>query len=100
MLLAVLLVFVVLLILGGAIFIAQAGIFFCEDGRMMKILLGGYLGLYLVAALLIKVAIPPIPGTGVDMGSVAGSWSRATGGGIPLSVDFSWITRAAFGAKL
>lgn len=99
MLLAVLLAFVVILILGGAIFIAKAGIYFCEDSRMLKILLGGYFGLYLLAALLVAVVIPPVGGAGVDAASLAMPWSQAASD-IPLSLGIPSFIKTAFGTQL
>ncbi len=98
-LLAVLLAFVVILILGGAIFIAKAGIYFCEDSRMLKILLGGYFGLYLLAALLVAVVIPPVGGAGVDAASLAMPWSQAASD-IPLSLGIPSFIKTAFGTQL
>ncbi len=99
MLLLILLVLVVALILGGAIFIAKAGIFFCEDSRMLKILLGGYFGLYLLAALLVAVVIPPVGGAGVNASSIALPWSSAVSD-ISLSLGVPSFIKTAFGARL
>ncbi len=90
---------VILLILGGAIFIAKAGIFFCEDSRMLKILLGGYLSLYLMAALLVAVALPPVGGTMVNVDSVTRPWADVAAD-IPISLGIPSIIKTAFGAKL
>ena len=94
-----LLVLVILLILGGAIFIAKGGIYLCEDSRMLKLLLGGYFGLYLLAALLVAIVIPPVGGTGVQAGSITRPWSNAAGD-ISLSLALPSFIKTAFGKQL
>lgn len=84
MLIGILLVFLLILVLGLAIFLHQGGIFICEDTAMMKIALGGFFGLYLLTAIGLKLFLPTVPGNQVDICSVTGFWSNAYDG---LEVD-------------
>lgn len=58
----------------------------CEDSKMLKVLLGGYLGLYVVAAVALKLVLPTIPSNQVNSASIVPSSVRET----VSSLDLSW----------
>ncbi len=87
MIIGILLGVLLLAVIGGAIFLHQGGIFICEDTSMMKIALGGFFTLYAVTAIGLKLFLPPVPATQVDIRSVTGFWSEAYAGlEAPLSI--------------
>lgn len=80
MFIATLLVLLLVLVLGLAIFFYQGGIFMCEDTAMMKVALGSFFGLYALTAIGLKLFLPSIPVNQVDIRSVTGFWSNAYAG--------------------
>lgn len=79
-----------LLILGGAIFLAKAGVYMCETTQMMKYMVGGYFALYVLVGVLVAVVIPPIPDVGqVDASSLTAGFSE-TLAGLNLDALLPW----------
>lgn len=76
--------FLVVLTLGGAIFIANGGISMCEGSGMLKVLVGGYFALYAVAAVSLKLLLPTIPATQIDSASLVPSGLREMVTGIDI----------------
>jgi hypothetical protein len=89
--------FLAFLILGGAVFIAKGGMDLCEDSVMVKALVGGFLGLYVVAAVALKLSLPSLPSDQVDMRSlVPPSISQALS---DTNFRFPWSVDTVFGAE-
>lgn len=85
--------FLVFLILVSAIFIANGGMELCEDSMMVKALVGGFLGLYVVAAVGLKLVLPAVPSNQVDAASLLPSQLSSFDTGL----TWPWSTDNGFG---
>lgn len=98
MLVLVFSIFLVLLVLGGAIFIAKGGMDLCEDQLMVKTLVGGFLLLYAVAAVGLKLVLPIIPANQVDAGSLIPDTFSELSSSIEIPA-WPWEISTALGAQ-
>lgn len=88
--------FLVVLTLGGAIFIANGGISMCEGSKMMSVLVGGYFAVYLVSVVSLKFLLPTIPSTQVDSASLIPSGLREMVAGIDIPAPWALGKGSAF----
>ena len=88
--------FLVTLVLGGAIFIAHGGMDLCEGEVMVKTLVGGFFAVYAIAALALKLVLPTLPANQVDVASlIPGELKDA----LPtINLEWPWTIDTAFGA--
>lgn len=100
MLIGIFLFLALVLVLGGAIFLAKAGVNMCETTHMMKYMVGGYFAIYVVVAVLVAVVIPPIPEDGqVDASSLTEELAQSFDG-LNLEALLPWnAVKTVFGAS-
>ncbi len=90
-------IFLVVLVLGGAIFIAKGGMDLCEDQLMVKTLVGGFLTVYAVAAIGLKLVLPVIPANQVDVGSlIPDTFAQLSS---DIQIPWPWEISTALGAQ-